>query len=78
MIEYPKYTIVTANRPTLPFVILEHGTIIPYETQKEEIGSKMYGSYETFEEAIRVLATLSDGPIILAASNQLIDNTFRI
>jgi hypothetical protein len=78
MIEYPKYTIcLSRNHPLLPYVLFEHMSGVDRHGT-EDLMSKVVGMYETYHEALVMLSSLSDQPLILATCSQLIDNVVKI
>ncbi len=76
MIDHPKYMIQVAKYDTNRYVIFEHSS--GERDGEEQLLSRVFGYYETFDKAIAALASLSEGPMILAYSAQAIDNKFDI
>lgn len=71
--KHPKYTLELTNNTYFPYRIMEH---IAGETAG--LISTQYCGYATFDEALRSLQSLSNGPILLASSYQPVDNTFDV
>ena len=70
---HPKYTLVFRYNEYFQYTIMEH-----ISTEGGGIMSREFGRYPNYEEAMRRLSELSNGPVLIASSNQPIDNIFEV
>lgn len=74
---HPKYTLVISRDFYEPFHLMEHVTLTETAedgTSQTKVGSRKVIGFRRLEDALMELAMKSEGPVVLAASFQPIDN----
>jgi hypothetical protein len=75
---HPKFTLEATNDFYNPFQLREHITAIDPADNQTKVMSQVVGRYKRLEEAFLDMAMRSGQPVIIAVSQNPIDNTFTV